>query len=104
MDLTYASYLHVEELLSLQRPRSDPPEHDELLFIVVHQAYELWFALLLHEFDKIKADLAGGHTYPAISTVLSGDQRSTTSCPSASRSAPLFCTMTFSVWPARSTK
>jgi tryptophan 2,3-dioxygenase len=69
VDLTYASYLHVEELLSLQTPRSDPPEHDETLFIIVHQAYELWFKLLLHEFDKVKADFAVGHTYPAISTL-----------------------------------
>jgi tryptophan 2,3-dioxygenase len=68
VDLTYADYLHVEELLSLQRPRSEPPEHDETLFIVVHQAYELWFKLLLHELDKVKADLAAGRTYPAIGT------------------------------------
>jgi tryptophan 2,3-dioxygenase len=68
VELTYASYLHVEELLSLQNPRSDPPEHDETLFIIVHQAYELWFKLLLHELDKVKRDLAAGHTYPAIST------------------------------------
>ena len=68
MDLTYADYLHVEELLALQHPRSDPPEHDELLFIVVHQAYELWFKLLLHELDKVKEDLAAGRLYPAIST------------------------------------
>jgi tryptophan 2,3-dioxygenase len=68
MGLTYASYLRVEELLALQQPQSEPAEHDELLFIIVHQTYELWFALLLHEFDKIKADLAAGRTYPAIST------------------------------------
>ena len=68
MDLTYASYLHVEQLLALQAPRSDPPEHDETLFIIVHQAYELWFKLLLHEFDKVKTDLAAGRTYPAIAT------------------------------------
>ena len=54
MDLTYADYLHLDELLALQQPRSEPPEHDEMLFIVVHQAYELWFKLLLHELDKIK--------------------------------------------------
>ena len=41
--VTYTSYLKVDELLSLQVPRSDGPEHDELLFIVVHQVYELWF-------------------------------------------------------------
>jgi tryptophan 2,3-dioxygenase len=68
VDLTYGDYLHIDELLALQKPRSDPPEHDETLFIVVHQAYELWFKLLLHELDKIKADLFVGRLYPAIST------------------------------------
>jgi tryptophan 2,3-dioxygenase len=68
VELTYSNYLHVEELLALLQPRSTPPEHDETLFIIVHQAYELWFKLLLHEFDKVKADLAAGQTYPAIST------------------------------------
>ncbi len=47
--LTYGSYLHVPELLSLQRELSHPPHHDELLFIVSHQVYELWFKQLLHE-------------------------------------------------------
>ena len=51
--LTYVSYLHLDELLMLQQPRSTPPEHDEMLFIVVHQTYELWFKLVLHEIDKI---------------------------------------------------
>jgi len=41
--LTYSSYLKIDELLALQEPRSQGPEHDELLFIVVHQVYELWF-------------------------------------------------------------
>ncbi|MBA4064039.1 MAG: tryptophan 2,3-dioxygenase [Isosphaera sp.] len=68
MNLTYADYLHVDQLLALQTPRSDPPEHDETLFIVVHQAYELWFKLLLHELDKIKADFVAGRLYPAVST------------------------------------
>jgi tryptophan 2,3-dioxygenase len=68
VELTYSSYLHVDELLALQHPRSEPPEHDEMLFIVVHQAYELWFKLLLHELDKIKTDLFAGKLYPAIST------------------------------------
>lgn len=68
MNLTYADYLHVEQLLALQEPKSDPVEHDELLFIVVHQAYELWFKLLLHELDKVKADFVANRTYPAIST------------------------------------
>jgi len=50
-DLTYNSYLMVPELLKLQQPQSDPPHHDELLFIVIHQAYELWFKLILSEVD-----------------------------------------------------
>ena len=49
--VTYQSYLKVPELLSLQVPLSDPEEHDELLFIVIHQVYELWFAVVLHELD-----------------------------------------------------
>jgi len=50
--VTYTSYLKVEELLSLQELKSDPPEHDELLFIVIHQVYELWFKQVLHELDQ----------------------------------------------------
>lgn len=49
--MTYGGYLAVDELLALQRPLSDGPEHDELLFIVIHQVYELWFKQLLHELD-----------------------------------------------------
>jgi tryptophan 2,3-dioxygenase len=69
MDLTYADYLHLDQLLSLQQPRSVPPEHDELLFIVTHQTYELWFKLLLHELEKARADLFANRPYPAISTL-----------------------------------
>lgn len=50
--LTYASYLKVDELLELQRPLSD--EHDETLFIVIHQVYELWFKQMIHELDYLK--------------------------------------------------
>ena len=49
--LTYGSYLKIDELLALQQPLSDPPRHDELLFIVIHQVYELWFKQMLHEID-----------------------------------------------------
>lgn len=49
--LSYGSYLKVDELLQLQRPLSDPPHHDEMLFIVIHQVYELWFKQLLHELE-----------------------------------------------------
>ena len=52
-DVTYGSYLALDELLSLQRPRSTPEHPDELLFIVVHQASELWFKSLLHELDGL---------------------------------------------------
>ena len=66
--LTYASYLDLEELLSLQKPRSSPPEHDETLFIIIHQTYELWFKQVLHEFDKIKKDFSAGDLFGAIHT------------------------------------
>jgi tryptophan 2,3-dioxygenase len=68
MDLTYSSYLKLDELLDLQKPRSSPPEHDEMLFIVSHQAYELWFKLQLHELEKIKRDFKDNHLYGAIAT------------------------------------
>src|SRR5579863_1549053 len=55
--LTYSSYLQVHELLQLQHPQSSPPHHDELLFIVVHQTYELWFKELLHDLDAVVANL-----------------------------------------------
>jgi tryptophan 2,3-dioxygenase len=68
MSLTYASYLHLDQLLALQVPRSQPPEHDEIIFIISHQAYELWFKLLLHELDKIKDDFGANRLYGAIAT------------------------------------
>lgn len=52
--LTYGSYLKIPQLLSLQQLRSEPPVHDELLFIVVHQAYELWFKQLLFELEAAR--------------------------------------------------
>jgi aminocarboxymuconate-semialdehyde decarboxylase len=55
--LTYSSYLKVPELLELQQPQSVPPHHDELLFILVHQTYELWFKELLHDLDAVVANL-----------------------------------------------
>ncbi|MGH2703181.1 MAG: tryptophan 2,3-dioxygenase [Actinomycetota bacterium] len=53
-ELTYGSYLKVPELLSLQQLLSDPPAHDELLFITVHQAYELWFKQLIFELESAR--------------------------------------------------
>jgi aminocarboxymuconate-semialdehyde decarboxylase len=55
--LTYSSYLKVPELLELQQPQSTPTHHDELLFILVHQTYELWFKELLHDLDAVVANL-----------------------------------------------
>jgi tryptophan 2,3-dioxygenase len=66
--LTYARYLKLDPLLRLQVPASDPPEHDETLFIVIHQVYELWFKLLLHEFDRVRIDFSAGELFPAIAT------------------------------------
>src|ERR1700722_2386056 len=50
--LTYNSYLKVHDLKQLQICKTDPPHHDEPLFIVIHQTYELWFKLILHEIDE----------------------------------------------------
>ena len=68
MTLTYSSYLHLPELLELQQPRSEPPEHDEILFIVIHQVYELWFKLVLHEADKVNWDFSANDLYGASAT------------------------------------
>jgi tryptophan 2,3-dioxygenase len=67
--LTYWSYLQLDRLLDLQQPRSDPPEHDETLFIIIHQTYELWFTLILHELDKVKRDFSNNDLYAAIHTL-----------------------------------
>ena len=64
--LTYANYLDLEKLLTLQNPRSTPAEHDEMLFIIIHQTYELWFKQLLHEFGKITRDFSAGDLFAAI--------------------------------------
>src|SRR6266511_3110903 len=81
MPVTYASYLKLDELLSLQQPRSATPEgrgaeHDEMLFIIIHQVYELWFKELLHELDHLQRLLRtndtalAGHTLKRILTIL----------------------------------
>ena len=56
-ELNYASYLQIAGLLDLQVPQSDPPEHDETLFIIIHQVYELWFKQVLHELDLDARDV-----------------------------------------------
>ncbi|MBL8208123.1 MAG: tryptophan 2,3-dioxygenase [Blastocatellia bacterium] len=62
--LTYGEYLQVPELIRLQQPQSSPPHHDELLFIIIHQTYELWFKQLLHELDAVIANLRAATTTP----------------------------------------
>jgi len=69
MPVTYSSYLKLEELLSLQRPLSDGPEHDETLFIIIHQIYELWFKELIHETDYLKSLLEARDTPRALHTL-----------------------------------
>lgn len=67
--VTYGSYLRIDELLALQQPRSEGPEHDELLFIVIHQVYELWFKQLLHEVDFVKRLLGADESHRAQHTL-----------------------------------
>jgi tryptophan 2,3-dioxygenase len=74
--ITYGSYLRIDDLLALQQPRSSGPEHDETLFIIIHQVYELWFKELLHEFDHVMQLLEADephrsqHTLKRILTIL----------------------------------
>lgn len=56
-EISYPTYLELESLLALQKPQSKPEHPDELIFIVVHQASELWFKVILHEFDQLIARL-----------------------------------------------
>ena len=63
--LTYGSYLRLPELLAQQQPQVIPPAHDELLFITVHQAYELWFKQLLHELTAARDAMRPGETWRA---------------------------------------
>ena len=63
--LTYGSYLRVAELLDQQHLESDPPAHDELLFITIHQVYELWFKQLLHELTAVREEMFSGDLWRA---------------------------------------
>ena len=64
--VTYTTYLKIDELLSLQSPLSDGPEHDELLFITIHQVYELWFQQILHELSALQPALEAGDTHRSL--------------------------------------
>ncbi len=68
-EVTYPRYLALDELLSLQRLRSDPEHPDELLFIVVHQASELWFKLILHELDGLSARMMSNDPLGALTSL-----------------------------------
>jgi tryptophan 2,3-dioxygenase len=76
MGVTYASYLRLDDLLSLQAPHQGEMEHDETLFVIIHQVYELWFKELLHELDFLMARLRendgprGLHTLKRVLTIL----------------------------------
>ena len=61
--LTYGSYLQLPRLLTSQQLESSPPAHDELLFITIHQVYELWFQLLLHEAETARDAMQSGRTW-----------------------------------------
>jgi tryptophan 2,3-dioxygenase len=63
--LTYGGYLRLDELLAQQLPQADPPAHDELLFITVHQVYELWFQQLLFELEAARDAMMTGETWRA---------------------------------------
>ena len=63
--LTYGGYLRLDQLLAQQVPQADPPAHDELLFITVHQVYELWFQQLLYELETVRGAMMAGETWRA---------------------------------------
>ena len=67
--LTYGTYLKIPELLKLQRPLSDGPDHDELLFIVIHQTYELWFKQVLHELVATQSALESNDLYRSLALI-----------------------------------
>ena len=69
MTVSYSSYLKLDELLALQQPRSAGPEHDEMLFIVIHQVYELWFKEMLHELGYLEKLLRDNDTPRALHTL-----------------------------------
>jgi tryptophan 2,3-dioxygenase len=65
-DLTYGRYLRLDDLLSAQQPLTE--SHDELLFVIIHQVYELWFKQILHEAALLQARLEGGDSAGALAT------------------------------------
>lgn len=68
-DLSYSSYLRLDEILNAQTPRSEKAEHDEMLFIIIHQVYELWFKQILHEVDFLITLLRTNNPQRAMKTI-----------------------------------
>ncbi len=68
MDMTYGDYLQLHKILDAQQPLS-PEEHDETLFIIIHQTYELWFKQLLHESNFLRVHLQAGKESEALDTL-----------------------------------
>ena len=69
MPVTYSGYLQLDALLSLQQPRPGALEHDETLFVIIHQVYELWFKEVLHELDYLQQLLRANDTPLASATL-----------------------------------
>ncbi|HXV99230.1 MAG TPA: tryptophan 2,3-dioxygenase family protein [Anaerolineae bacterium] len=69
MSVTYSNYLKLDQVLSAQQPLSEGPEHDEMLFIIIHQVYELWFKQVLHELDYLQQRLINNDTPRALHTL-----------------------------------
>lgn len=63
--MTYGGYLRLDAILSAQQPLSDPPHHDEMLFIIQHQATELWFKLIIHELKAALGFIGAGDMEPS---------------------------------------
>lgn len=68
-EITYGGYLRLDQLLSAQHPLSDPPHHDELLFIIQHQTSELWFKLVIHELREAMRRMAADELRPALKSL-----------------------------------
>ena len=86
--LTYGRYLRLPELLAQQVPQAQPPAHDELLFITVHQAYELWFKQLLHELTSARCSMTKGELWRARHVQMVERQIGTKSGTGGSTGAP----------------
>jgi tryptophan 2,3-dioxygenase len=67
--MSYGDYLGLDQLLAAQHPRSEPPQHDELLFIVQHQTSELWLKLMLHELQSARSLLTADELAPALKRI-----------------------------------